>query len=92
MRDSSGCGGWVESSHRRGAVGGGMAGCERGRHCHCRCHGGTDGCEGASLSLSSSTLMACSYLGLNVVACAWVVVESGGGGALGTTLQFVTKV
>ena len=75
MRDSSGCGEWVESLHRCGAVG-----------------GGTDGCEGVSLLSLSLTLMACSYLGLNVVARVWVVVESGGGGALGTTLQFVAKV
>ena len=93
MRDSSGCGGWVESLHHHGAVGGGMAGCERGCHCRRRRHhGGTDGCEGASLSLLSLTLMACSYLGLNIVAHVWVVVESSGGGALGTTLQFIAKV
>ena len=58
----------------------------------CCCHDGTDGCEGASLLLLSSTLMACSYLGLNIVAHVWVVVKSGGGGALRTTLQFVAKV
>ena len=93
MRDSSGCGGWVESLHHCGAVDGGMAGCERRCHCCCHCHhGGMDGCEGVSLLLSLSTLMACSYLGLNIVAHAWVVIESSGGGALGTTLQFVTKV
>ena len=93
MRDSSGCGGWVESSHHCGAVGGGTAGCERGHHCcHHHCHGRTDGCEGASLLLLSLTLMACSYLGLNIVAHVWIVIKSSGGGALGTTLQFITKV